>query len=71
MIPKVSFIFDRKGKASKNRASVIELLIYYGGHRKYISTGVSVLPSEWKNGSVVSRKDWRELNEQLQIMKQK
>lgn len=71
MIPKLTFVFDRKGQGSKTKEAVVELRIAADGKRKYISTGISVLPKEWSDGSVVGRKDWKELNDQLQMMKKK
>lgn len=71
MVPQLTFIYDRKGQASKERPAVVELRISAGKVRKYISTGVKLLPKEWSNGSVVGRKDWKELNDQLQIIKRK
>lgn len=69
--PKLTFVFDRKGQATKKKAGVVELRISMGAVRKYISTGVKLLPKEWSNGSVVGRADWKELNEQLQIIHKK
>lgn len=71
MVPQLTFIYDRKGQASKERPAVVELRISAGKVRKYISTGVKLFPKEWSNGSVVGRKDWKELNDQLQIIKRK
>lgn len=70
MLPKLTLVYDRKKKAAKNKAGVVELLISMGKERKYITTGVKVLPNEWKKGSVVAREDWKELNEQLSLMMQ-
>ena len=71
VIPNLTFVFDRKGQATKKKAGVVELLISKGRERKYISTGIRLFYGEWKNGSVVGRKDWKELNEQLQILYKK
>lgn len=68
-IPSLTFIFDRKGCASKNRQGVVELRISEGKLRKYISTGVKLYPKEWSNGSVVCRTDWKEVNDMLQTLK--
>ena len=38
------------------------------GTRLYISTGVSVLPTQWENGVVVGRKDAKTLNTTLRTM---
>ncbi len=71
MVPLLTLIYDRKGQATKTRPSVVELKIGAGKERKYISTGVKLLPKEWSNGAVVGRKDWKELNDQIQIIKKK
>lgn len=67
----LTYVFDRKKVASKTRTGVVELKISSNGKRKYISTGVKLLPKEWSNGSVVGRKDWKEVNDQLQVIKKK
>ena len=69
VIPKLTLVFDRKGQATKKKSSVVELRISSGKVRKYISTGVMLFYGEWKEGSVVGRKDWKELNDQLQAIK--
>ena len=71
MVPTLTLIYDRRCRASKDKAGVVELRITLERERKYISTGVKLLPKEWSNGSVVGRKDWKELNDQLQIIKKK
>ena len=71
VIPNLTFVFDRKGQATTKKEGVVELRIGSGKSRKYISTGIKLLPKEWSNGSVVGRKDWKELNDQLQVMKKK
>lgn len=71
MVPKLTFVYDRKGQATKNKTAVVELRITAGKLRKYISTGVQLLPKEWSNGSVVGRSDWKEVNNQLQTIMRK
>lgn len=71
--PKLTFVFDRKHvtKKDKKKTGVVELRITHGSKRKYMSTGVQLHPKEWSEGSVVGRDDWKELNEQLQVIKKK
>lgn len=69
--PNLTFVYDRKGQASKTKAAVVELRISHNKVRKYISTGVFLLPKQWKNGTVVGRDDWKELNDQLRIYHKK
>jgi len=68
IIPKVTFVYDRKKSATRTKPSVVEIRITDGKKRKYISTGVKLLPKEWQRGVVVGREDWRSLNDQLQAM---
>lgn len=58
-------INNRKGKGSEKVASSVELRITYQRKVKYISTGVKVTTSEWKDGRVVKRGDAFELNERI------
>ena len=67
----LTFVYDRKGKASKTKKGMVELRIYHEGVRKYFSTGVKLYPKEWSNGSVVGRTDWVEINEQLRLLHRK
>lgn len=71
MVPVLTFICDRKGQATKTRPAVVELRITANRVRKYISTGVRLFPKEWSNGSVVGRNDWKDLNDQLQVLKRR
>lgn len=70
-VPNLTFVYDRKKQASKSVAGVVELKISLGKIRKYMSTGVKVLPREWSNGSIVGREDWKELNDMLQVIKKR
>ena len=45
--PSVKVIFDRRKKASSSRSGNIEIEILYKGKRKWISTGIKVLPENW------------------------
>jgi integrase len=71
VVPILTLIYDRKGQATKSKTGVVELRISAGRVRKYISTGVKLLPKEWKNGSVTGREDMMELNRQLQSLVKK
>ena len=70
-IPNLSFVYDRKHQATNSTQGMVELRISMGKDRKYISTGIKLYPKEWSNGSVVCRKDWKELNDRLQVFKKK
>ena len=71
VIPNLTLVYDRKKLAEKDKAGVVELRISAGKTRKYISTGVKLLPKEWKNGSVTGREDMVFLNRQLQSLVKK
>lgn len=64
-LPIIKFIFDRRKRSGRNIEGTVELRVTYERGIKYISTGVRVLPSQWKNGTVVGRIDARELNAAL------
>lgn len=72
VIPTLTFIYDRRGRGSKTKAASVELVVYAGRKRKYITTGVKVFPKEWSHGEISAcREDYEELNEQLRMVKQK
>ena len=71
MTPNLTFVYDRRCQASKTRQAAVELRITANRERKYISTGIKLFPKEWSNGSVIGRKDWKELNAQLQVLYRK
>lgn len=51
LVPKIAFVFDRHHRADRKKKGSIELRITYGQKKKYLSTGVSVLPNQWKGGN--------------------
>ena len=64
-IPQIKFVFDRKKKASEYKEGIIEIRISYDYKKKYISTGIKVLPSQWKKEMVVNHPDSKNLNKVL------
>ena len=67
--PLLKFVYDRKKVGSRMKEAAIELRITYEGKQKYISTGIKVLPQNWKEGyNVIDRMDADELNEALGLM---
>ena len=71
MKTKLTLVFDRRRQADKKKEAAVELRITANRVRKYISTGVMLRKNEWSNGSVVNRKDWKELNERIQVLQKK
>ena len=66
VIPNLTLVYDRKHMAADKVKGVVELKISAGRVRKYVSTGVKLLPKEWKDGVVVNREDMLSVNRQLQ-----
>jgi integrase len=48
MIASYRFVFNRKKRLDKNGRAPLELRVYIGGKNYYLSTGIKLLPSEWK-----------------------
>lgn len=72
ILPKLTFVYDRRGRGSRTNPAVVELSVYADGKRKYISTGVKLFPREWSDGEVrACHKDYKELNEQLHAFRSK
>ena len=59
----ISTIFNRKNRAGTTAG--IEVRVTHLRKSYYISTGVRVRKSEWKNGMIVGRPDAPELNERI------
>lgn len=68
-MPTVTFIYDRKKTATRSRGAVIEIRISYDYKKKYLSTGIKVLPKEWHANMVTGRTDAIELNKALTTMR--
>lgn len=66
--PKITLIYDRYKKASSKKKAGVEIRITHERKQKYISTGVSLYPKEWKKEEVVSTPDASLLNQQLQLL---
>ena len=62
--PKISLIYDRRNQATENKKSSVEIRITYNQKQKYLSTGISLLPNQWKN-EVVNCPDALQLNQIL------
>lgn len=62
------FVFDRKKTASSTKEGTVELRLTYNRKQKYISTGITVLPKNWRSNMVTGRLDALEINEYLDIL---
>lgn len=63
----MKLIYDRRHRASNTKEGAIELRITYNRIQKHATTGVRVLPKQWKNGQVVNRLDASELQHTLDL----
>ena len=61
-VPQVTYIYNRYKKASPKIAASIEMRITYDKKQKYISTGISLYPNQWKDGRIINRTDAIQLN---------
>lgn len=65
--PTFTLIYDRRHRATSSKEGAIELRITYNRIQKHATTGVRVLPRQWKNGYIVNRLDALELQHTLDI----
>ena len=70
-MPVVGFVYNRKKTATRTKAAVIEIRVSYDYKKKYLSTGIKVLPKEWRGDMVTGRTDAIELNKALTTMRNK
>ena len=67
-LPTLNFVYDRKKVSSSAKEGVVELRLTFNRKCKYISTGVKLLPKQWRKEKVTNRPDAMELNESLEIL---
>lgn len=65
--PIFKLVFDRQKRATKTKEGSIELRITLGKVQRFATTGVRVLPSQWKNGHIIKRIDAMELQNALDL----
>lgn len=72
-MPKIRFIFDRRGKATEEKQALVELEIYFNRtQRKIIPTDVSLYKDQWDSEKfVVNHVHGEELNKSLRIFRLK
>lgn len=70
-IPTIRFICARKGVSQKTKMGAVEMVITHQRARKYIATGVSVRPCNWKNEQVYGAGDDLAMNRILNAMRSK
>ena len=73
-IPRIRFVFARKGISKKDGKGSVEVCVTHDRKRCYVATGVSVLPNQWCDERNIYIKGTRvdaELNQMLFTMYQK
>ena len=65
--PVLKLVFDRQKRASKTKEGSIEVRITYNRVQRWATTGVRVLPHQWKDGRIVKRVDAHELQHTLDM----
>ena len=65
--PVFKLLFDRRKRASNSKEGAIELRITYNRIQRFATTGIRVLPKQWKNGFIVNRLDAVELQQSLDL----
>lgn len=68
-VPTIKFVYNRRGVATKNHTASVEMRIGHDRLCKYLSTGIRLLPKEWRNDRVTGRTDAIELNRTLEKMR--
>jgi len=61
----MKLIFDRQHRATAKKEGSIELRITWQRKQRFATTGIRVLPRQWRNGRIVNRIDALELQDTL------
>lgn len=64
----IKVVYDRKKKGTADREGLVEIRVTYRRKQKYLSTGVSCLPKNWKSNMVVGRLDAHQMNVKIERM---
>lgn len=65
--PILKLVFDRKKKSSSSKEGSVELRITYNRIQRFVTTGVRLLPKQWKTGCVSNCLDAFELQHTLDM----
>ena len=66
--PQVSFIFDRRKVATPTIKSSVDMRICYNYKQKFISTGIRLYSTQWKNGKIINCPDIMGISQTLDKM---
>lgn len=67
-LPQISFIYDRRKTSTPKRKAALEMRISCAGMTKYLSTGIHLLPNQWKNGCIINCPDAMQLSQKLNTL---
>lgn len=63
--PQITFVFDRKKQASLTVKSSVDMRITYNYQQKFLSTGIKLLSTQWKNGKIINCPDVIQISQTL------
>lgn len=63
--PQISFVFDRRKIATPSVKSSVEIRICYSYKQRFISTGIKLYSTQWKNGKIVNCPDIIQISQTL------
>ena len=66
--PKIALVYDRYSKANGTTKASLEIRITHNRKQKYLSTGIMLLPKQWKRGLVTNCADALQLNQIINKM---
>jgi site-specific recombinase XerD len=66
--PQIKFVFDRRKIATPTIKSSVEMRISYNYKQKYLSTGIKLNSTQWKNGKIVNCPDIIQISQTLDKM---
>lgn len=63
--PQISFVFDRRKIATPSIKSSVEIRICYSYKQRFISTGIKLYSTQWKNGKIINCPDILQISQTL------
>ena len=64
--PQIHLIYNRCKRATPIKKAAVEIRITYNYKQKYISTGIMLLPHQWKNGNITNCEDILQISQILE-----
>lgn len=64
-LPQITFVFDRKKKATPTVKASVDMRITYNYKQKFISTGIRLYSTQWKNGKIINCSDMIQISQTL------